>query len=62
MIDTKANIDINEDGTIGGISIVPGEFPFLCQDFIDFTNYTEYKCINVSDYLNLQSWIKNDAV
>lgn len=58
----KGSILINEDGTIGGISILPEEFPLLCPDFVSFMNYTEYKCINVSDYLNLQSWIKNDAV
>jgi hypothetical protein len=47
----------NNDGTINGISSIASEYPSQCPDFINFENFTQMKCINLSDHLNPDSWV-----
>jgi hypothetical protein len=51
------SILINDDGTIGAISTLPNEYPLQCPAFITVSNFQEYKCVNLENYLQENKWI-----
>jgi hypothetical protein len=47
-------IDINTDGSIAAIGFMPYEYP--CPEFITFSNFQQYRCINIDDIMNEANW------
>ena len=54
-------INLNPDGTINGLSLINGEYPMICPNFIDINNAMRMKCININDHMNPDSWIEIEA-
>lgn len=47
-------ITLNTDGTIAAIGYQAYDFP--CPSFITFDNFQRYRCFNMSDIMNEESW------
>lgn len=47
-------IYLRDDGTIEAIGYF--DYPYACPEFINATNFTRYKCVNIDDIMNEMSW------
>lgn len=50
-------IHLNSDGTIHAIGFVD-TYSHDCPEFINMDNFITFKCVNLDDILNPESWVE----